>query len=123
MKLLLAEDDTILADALAASLRASGFDVEVASNGAVAEYLLLRHSLAARIGAVHFRPGYLPRLWIAAVTAVLTGWTLLFVVQPPHPLVAAALGLVPFAIVYCGLALLFRIPTALALLARARESA
>jgi two-component system, OmpR family, response regulator len=42
MKLLLAEDDTILADALAASLRASGFEVEVAANGAVAEYLLLR---------------------------------------------------------------------------------
>jgi two-component system OmpR family response regulator len=43
MKLLLAEDDTILADALTASLRASGFEVEVADNGAVAEYLLLRH--------------------------------------------------------------------------------
>lgn len=44
MKLLLAEDDTILADALTVSLSASGFEVEVASNGAVAEYLLLRHA-------------------------------------------------------------------------------
>ena len=43
MKLLLAEDDSILADALAASLKGSGFEVEVAANGAVAEYLLLRH--------------------------------------------------------------------------------
>lgn len=43
MKLLLAEDDVILADALAANLQASGFEVEVAGNGAVAEYLLLRH--------------------------------------------------------------------------------
>lgn len=43
MKLLLAEDDTILADALATSLKASGFSVDVAGNGAVAEYLLLRH--------------------------------------------------------------------------------
>ncbi|HEX3140919.1 MAG TPA: response regulator transcription factor [Rhizobacter sp.] len=42
MKLLLAEDDTILADALTASLKSSGFEVEVAPNGAVAEYLLLR---------------------------------------------------------------------------------
>lgn len=42
MKLLLAEDDTLLADALGASLRTSGFDVEVATNGAVAETLLLR---------------------------------------------------------------------------------
>ena len=44
MKLLLAEDDAILADALNASLRKAGFEVEVAANGAVAEYLLLRHA-------------------------------------------------------------------------------
>jgi len=42
MKLLLAEDDPILADALGASLAKAGFEVEVAANGAVAEYLLLR---------------------------------------------------------------------------------
>jgi two-component system OmpR family response regulator len=43
MKLLLAEDDAILADALATNLGKTGFEVEVAPNGAVAEYLLLRH--------------------------------------------------------------------------------
>ncbi|MFT3955255.1 MAG: response regulator transcription factor [Piscinibacter sp.] len=42
MKLLLAEDDSILADALSASLSKAGFEVEVAPNGAVAEFLLLR---------------------------------------------------------------------------------
>jgi len=42
MKLLLAEDDAILADALGASLAKAGFEVEIAANGAVAEYLLLR---------------------------------------------------------------------------------
>jgi two-component system OmpR family response regulator len=42
MKLLLAEDDAILADALASSLTKAGFEVEVAPNGAVAEFLLLR---------------------------------------------------------------------------------
>jgi two-component system OmpR family response regulator len=42
MKLLLAEDDAILADALSASFSKAGFEVEVAANGAVAEYLLLR---------------------------------------------------------------------------------
>lgn len=42
MKLLLAEDDAILADALAASLTKAGFEVEVAPNGAVAEFLLLK---------------------------------------------------------------------------------
>ena len=44
MKLLLAEDDAILADALSANLRHAGFEVEVADNGAVAEYLLLRQN-------------------------------------------------------------------------------
>jgi two-component system OmpR family response regulator len=44
MRLLLAEDDAILADALSASLRKAGFEVEVAANGAVAEYLLLRQT-------------------------------------------------------------------------------
>ena len=44
MKLLLAEDDAILADALNSSLRKAGFEIEVATNGAVAEYLLLRHN-------------------------------------------------------------------------------
>jgi two-component system OmpR family response regulator len=42
MRAVLAEDDAILADALAANLRAAGFEVEIAPNGAVAEYLLGR---------------------------------------------------------------------------------
>ncbi|MEK8053177.1 response regulator transcription factor [Ideonella sp. DXS22W] len=43
MNLLLAEDDALLADALSAELRTAGFAVEHAPNGAVAEYLLLKH--------------------------------------------------------------------------------
>lgn len=42
MRLLLAEDDAILSDALSTNLRQSGFEIEVADNGPVAEYLLLR---------------------------------------------------------------------------------
>jgi two-component system OmpR family response regulator len=42
MRALLAEDDAILADALAANLQAAGFHAEVAPNGAVAEYLLTK---------------------------------------------------------------------------------
>ena len=44
MRALLAEDDAILADALGANLQAAGFEVEVADNGAVAEYLLTRQA-------------------------------------------------------------------------------
>ncbi len=42
MNLLLAEDDALLADALAAQLRSAGFAVDHAPNGAVAEFLLLK---------------------------------------------------------------------------------
>ncbi|MBL8332017.1 MAG: response regulator transcription factor [Rubrivivax sp.] len=42
-QLLLAEDDAILADALAGQLQRAGFEVEHAPNGAVADYLLLKH--------------------------------------------------------------------------------
>lgn len=44
MKLLLAEDDALLADALTIQLRQAGFDVEHAPNGAVADFLLDRGS-------------------------------------------------------------------------------
>ncbi|HWW68577.1 MAG TPA: response regulator, partial [Duganella sp.] len=44
MHILLAEDDTILADALDAQLRGAGYTVELAPNGPVAEYLLARHT-------------------------------------------------------------------------------
>ncbi|MEK8028407.1 MAG: hypothetical protein RLY78_403 [Pseudomonadota bacterium] len=49
MRLLLAEDDAILSDALSAQLGAVGFEVEHAPNGAVAEYLLLRHPFDAAV--------------------------------------------------------------------------
>lgn len=44
MHILLAEDDALLADGLAAQLKGAGFAVEHAPNGAVAEYLLGRHA-------------------------------------------------------------------------------
>jgi two-component system OmpR family response regulator len=44
MHILLAEDDTILADALGAQLRGAGYSVELAPNGPVAEYLLQRQT-------------------------------------------------------------------------------
>jgi two-component system OmpR family response regulator len=48
MKLLLAEDDALLADALSTQLGGAGFEVEHAPNGAVADFLLERgeHDIA-----------------------------------------------------------------------------
>jgi putative peptidoglycan lipid II flippase len=85
------------------------------------EFLMLRHTLRGRIGAVHFRPGYLPRLWVAAGTGALTAWTILMQVDHAAPLIQAVLALVPFAIVYFALTLVFKIPTAQALVAEVRR--
>jgi len=49
MRLLLAEDDAILSDALVAQLGQAGFEVEHAPNGAVAEFLLLREGFDAAV--------------------------------------------------------------------------
>ena len=49
MRLLLAEDDDILADALTAQLGGAGFDVVHAPNGPVAEYLLTREDFDVAI--------------------------------------------------------------------------
>jgi two-component system OmpR family response regulator len=49
MRLLLAEDDAILSDALVTQLGQAGFEVEHAPNGAVAEFLLLRDGFDAAV--------------------------------------------------------------------------
>lgn len=49
MQLLLVEDDEILATGMASLLRLSGFTVDHAPNGAVAEFLLARHRFDAVI--------------------------------------------------------------------------
>jgi len=49
MRLLIAEDDEILANGLVAQLSLSGFDVEHAPNGPVAEFLLARQQFDALI--------------------------------------------------------------------------
>ena len=49
MRILIAEDDSNLSDALVTRLRQLGFEVEHAANGAVAEYLLLRQDFDAAV--------------------------------------------------------------------------
>lgn len=51
MRVLLAEDDSILSDALVAELGLAGFEVEHAPNGAVAEFLLRRSTCSALFSA------------------------------------------------------------------------
>ena len=76
------------------------------------EFALLRRSLAGRIGATPFASGYLAKLWISALAAGAAGWGLRLVAGRMGPVTVGAAVLVPYALVYGALTLLFRIPTA-----------
>ncbi len=83
------------------------------------EFALLRRSLAQRIGATHFEPGYLPRLWGSAAAAGAVGVGLWLLAGGLGPVTTGVLVLVPYCLVYGGLTLAFRIPTAQEILAAA----
>ena len=76
------------------------------------EFALLRRNLAARIGAAPFQSGYLAKLWFSALAAGAAGWGLWRVTGQLGPVAAGAAVLVPYALIYGALTLLFRIPTA-----------
>jgi len=68
------------------------------------EFLLLRRSLARRIGADLVGVGYLTRLWAAAIIAAAVVWA----VKAPlenrlHPILLACATLIPFGLIYLAL--------------------
>jgi putative peptidoglycan lipid II flippase len=68
------------------------------------EYLLLRNSLARRIGRAPIGAGYVLRLWAAAIAGAAIAWAIKLALPPIHPILAAAATLVPFGAVYLALA-------------------
>jgi len=84
------------------------------------EFLLLRRGLAARIGPTSFAPGYVAKLWAAALTAGVLGLGLWRVagIEALRPVPTGAVVLVPYGLAYGALTLALRIPTARDLLAR-----
>jgi len=77
-----------------------------ASVGAWVEYLLLRRSLARRIGA--HGPGSAPvsRVALASAIATVTGVSIQLLAPPAHPIVIALETLLPFGVVYLAVATL-----------------
>jgi len=87
------------------------------------EFTLLRRGLAARIGATHFSRGYLPKLWTSALVAGAAAFALWRLTAGLRPVIAGAVVLVPYALLYGALTLAFRIPAAQAVLAWSRRRA
>jgi putative peptidoglycan lipid II flippase len=68
------------------------------------EFLLLRRSLAGRIGADPVGTAYLARLWGAAVIAAAAVWTVKAPLeQRLHPILFACATLIPFGLIYLAL--------------------
>jgi putative peptidoglycan lipid II flippase len=81
------------------------------------EFVLLRRSLAARIGATRFAPWYLAKLWGAAFAAGAVAFAVWRVTGRLGPVGTGAVVLVPYALLYGAITVSLRIPTAQAVLA------
>ena len=82
------------------------------------EFLLLRRTLARRIGAVHLPGGYLGRLWMAAAAAAGLAWAIKLALPEAPPLLLGALTLGPYGAGYIGATMLLGLPEARNMLRR-----
>src|SRR5690606_24830657 len=83
--------------------------------GAWFEYFVLRRSLGGQLdGAPGAGGGRLARLLLAAIVAALIGRAIDWFLPPLHPILLAVLVLIPFGVVYFGLARLLGVPEAAA---------
>ncbi|HEY6971857.1 MAG TPA: murein biosynthesis integral membrane protein MurJ [Candidatus Angelobacter sp.] len=64
------------------------------------EFLLLRRTMNHRIGDIPFPTAYFARLWVSAIAAAGMGWGLKLTLHPHHPLVAGAVILIPYGVIY-----------------------
>ena len=82
------------------------------------EFVLLRRTLNKRIGRTGLAAGYVVRLWLAAAGGAGVGWAIKLFIGERPPAIVAALVLVPYGLTYFGLAWLFKVPEADAVIGR-----
>src|SRR5437870_12665594 len=83
------------------------------------EFVLLRRNLNGRIGQTGLSLGYVSKLWLAAAVGGAVGWTIKLAIGQHHPVIVAALVLVPFGLIYFGVTFALRLPEANAVIGRA----
>ena len=66
------------------------------------EFVLLRRGMERRIGRMQFPVTYFAKLWLSAIVGAAVAWGIRLAVHPQHPQVAAALLLIPYALIYLG---------------------
>ena len=83
------------------------------------EFILLRRTLNRRIGHTGLSAAYMTKLWVSAVGGAALAWGIKLLIGARHPAIAALVVLVPFGLTYFGLAWLWRVPEAAAVINRA----
>jgi putative peptidoglycan lipid II flippase len=74
------------------------------------EMVLLRRTLNARIGRTGLPPSFMVKVLFAAITGAAVAWAVKLTLPELHPILTAVAVLVPYGLVYFGIAAAFRIP-------------
>ncbi|HEY0407531.1 MAG TPA: murein biosynthesis integral membrane protein MurJ [Pyrinomonadaceae bacterium] len=76
------------------------------------EFILLRRSLNRRIGETGMPLSFMAKLWACAAIGAGVGWAIKLLLGARHPAIVAALVLVPYGLVYFGVASAMKLPEA-----------
>lgn len=76
------------------------------------EFVLLRASLNRRIGKTGLSSSYVARLWLSAIVGSSVGWGIKLAIGQRHPIIVAALVLLPYGVAYFAIASVFRVSEA-----------
>jgi putative peptidoglycan lipid II flippase len=74
------------------------------------EFALLRRTLNKRIGQTGLPLNYVAKLWLAAACAAGTGWAIKLAIGERHPVIVAALVLIPYGLIYFAVTAALRVP-------------
>jgi putative peptidoglycan lipid II flippase len=74
------------------------------------EFALLRNSLNKRIGRTGLPLGFVAKLWLAATIGAGVGWAIKLSIGSHHPIVIAALVLIPYGLIYFAITAALRVP-------------
>src|SRR5438132_285488 len=83
------------------------------------EFALLRRTLNRRIGRTGLALPFVAKLWAGAVAGAAVGWAIKLLIGSRHPVIIAALVLVPYGLTYFAVVGFLRVPEANAMINRA----
>jgi putative peptidoglycan lipid II flippase len=82
------------------------------------EFALLRRTLNQRIGRTGLALGFVTKLWAGATAGAVVGWAIKLIIGHRHPILAAALVLIPYGLTYFAVVGLLKVKEANAVINR-----